>query len=149
MNLDPVLLTQDAVAAATVANSQVTRWEQLTARAIARGHNEATARVVAFDQLDERIRNAAATETSKTFNDERRRSIGRAVGTQRRIEFVKYWDAALDRRTCPTCAGMNGKWVPADQDFSVGVPGAIHPYCRCVEQLMPRSWVFDDDEQDD
>ena len=46
------------------------------------------------------------------------------------IERVR-WSAALERRTCPICAGLNGKTYIMGQE----PPLPRHPFCRCV--LIP------------
>jgi len=51
---------------------------------------------------------------------------------------TKKWITALDERTCPTCAPLNGKIVAWDQDFPIGkkMPTA-HPNCRCTAVIIP------------
>lgn len=49
------------------------------------------------------------------------------------------WVAALERRTCPTCAGYDGKLFDLDHNPIGhklpwnGGPGSIHPRCRCTD----------------
>lgn len=61
------------------------------------------------------------------------------------------WVAALERRTCPTCAGYDGKLFDLDHNPIGhklpwnGGPGSIHPRCRCtdVTEFRPLNQIRD------
>lgn len=55
--------------------------------------------------------------------------------------FVRRWNAAADRRTCPFCRELDDTTAPLDGSFKFGIlhPPA-HPYCRCVEVAWHPSW---------
>ncbi|MHC4648755.1 MAG: phage minor head protein [Planctomycetota bacterium] len=84
-----------------------------------------------------RLELGAATEAADSFNAERERLLPLAP----RDAYLKVWDAVLDKRTCPVCERSHGIAVPLDEPFPAGRPGSVHPRCRCVEQIVPASWV--------
>lgn len=55
--------------------------------------------------------------------------------------YYKRWDAAIDRRTCVICAGLDDLVRPLDKDFSYGLsqPPA-HPNCRCAQVIWRKEW---------
>ena len=55
--------------------------------------------------------------------------------------YFKRWDAALDRRTCVVCAGLDDLVRPLDKDFASGIsqPPA-HPNCRCAQVIWRKEW---------
>ena len=72
-----------------------------------------------------------AVETWDGANAEMRRT--QAVASVVAPEAVREWVAKLDMRTCPVCRALDGKRIPADQDFELEPP--VHPYCRCMVML--------------
>lgn len=69
-----------------------------------------------------RVYSIARSETSRLAN------LG-SRSFYRDNEIKDYrWVAAVGRRTCPTCEGMNGKMFPIN---SVTLP-PLHPMCRCT-----------------
>ena len=42
------------------------------------------------------------------------------------------WRAVLDQRTTPECAWANGQNFRADRMPIIGLPGSVHPRCRCT-----------------
>ncbi len=42
------------------------------------------------------------------------------------------WRAVLDDRTTPECRWADGKNFRADQIPAIGIPGSVHPRCRCT-----------------
>jgi hypothetical protein len=73
-----------------------------------------------------------ATETSESFN------TGRAKYLDARpaLGLLRVWDATLDKRGCPICAGADGTIVGANEPFPWGEPGSVHIQCRCVWTLL-------------
>jgi SPP1 gp7 family putative phage head morphogenesis protein len=55
--------------------------------------------------------------------------------------YYKRWDAAIDKRTCVICAGLDDLVRPLDKDFSYGIsqPPA-HPNCRCAQVIWRKEW---------
>lgn len=80
------------------------------------------------------------TSTQETFSGARRAAIARFAGPLQDLDFVRVWDATLDRRTCERCMNADGKWVLPSERFPWGEP-PLHPHCRCSDSLVPRSWV--------
>jgi hypothetical protein len=74
---------------------------------------------------------AAGQEKDRIYRDFARKNARLARG------LLKVWDAELDRRTCPTCEGAHGEMVPLHDEFSNGVPGGVHPRCRCSSHVVP------------
>lgn len=55
--------------------------------------------------------------------------------------YRKRWDAALDRRVCAICRGLDGQIVGVDEAFSGGVRHApAHPNCRCTVVPWKLDW---------
>ena len=42
------------------------------------------------------------------------------------------WRAVVDARTTPECLWANGQNYRADRIPAIGLPGAVHPRCRCT-----------------
>lgn len=87
------------------------------------------------------IEEKAATQTAEAFADERvhveKRLVSRYSGTNWLPALVKFWDATIDRRTCPTCREMDGQFRVVGLDFSGGrKPAFVHRKCRCVQVLV-------------
>lgn len=57
-------------------------------------------------------------------------------------EYLKRWDASLDKRICPVCRGLDRRTARAGENF----PGVnfqhppAHPNCRCVVVAWHASW---------
>ena len=81
--------------------------------------------------VDARVRTTAATESASAFGQARE-----SLQFVQTAELYKLWDAALDRRTCPICESAHGEMVHHSARFSYGVPGDVHPNCRCIEELI-------------
>jgi SPP1 gp7 family putative phage head morphogenesis protein len=58
------------------------------------------------------------------------RRIDRLVLETGKTTFL--WHTTVDHRTIPECAAANGTRFEADQMPSIGFPGAVHQYCRCI-----------------
>lgn len=85
-----------------------------------------------------RLELVAKTETSTAFNAERTEAAARI---RSHVEMMRVWDATLDKRTCPTCDGLDGTMVPLGSSFRGGSPGNVHPGCRCVESFVPVEFI--------
>lgn len=72
----------------------------------------------------------AATESASAYN-EGRDAMARSSPV---IRLLKVWDAVLDKRTCPTCSGLDGTIVGARESFPIQQPA--HPRCRCTFTLL-------------
>lgn len=84
--------------------------------------------------VDSAIRRIAATETHAAFGEARTKAA-RQIATVHTLYRV--WDATMDKRTCPVCAAAHGLAIPRGERFPQGTPGSVHPFCRCVEWVMP------------
>lgn len=119
---------------------EVMRLEWIAARQadvwVAKG--EAVGWSHADAHIEKRIRLTGSYETLSSASDERR-AIQAAFADP--SQYVREWSAVLDRRTCATCAGLDGKWVLADQTFPAGEPGSIHGRCRCMSIVVASAWV--------
>lgn len=82
-----------------------------------------------------RLSTVAITESAESFNTGRDKTLRLATD----VRLLKVWDATLDKRTCPICAGADGTIVFSHEAFPQGVPGSVHPRCRCVEVIIGRS----------
>jgi SPP1 gp7 family putative phage head morphogenesis protein len=77
------------------------------------------------------LERTATTEAVDAFN------AARAVALEEAgfPELGRRWDAKLDARVCPFCAGLDGTVVPAGMPFPDGDP-PVHPNCRCTWSLV-------------
>jgi SPP1 gp7 family putative phage head morphogenesis protein len=41
------------------------------------------------------------------------------------------WEAVMDAKTSPECAAANGNNFRVAEPPAIGLPGAVHPHCRC------------------
>jgi SPP1 gp7 family putative phage head morphogenesis protein len=76
---------------------------------------------------------ALAIARTETLGSYRAVTKERFLGS--RIVSEWEWLAALDARTCPACAAMNGT------RHSITEPLASHPACRCVMSPLTPSWA--------
>lgn len=82
-----------------------------------------------------RITTIGVTESSDAFNTGRAKYLRVASDTR----LLKVWDATLDKRTCPVCAGADGTIVFANEQFPQGTPGSVHARCRCIAVIIGQS----------
>jgi hypothetical protein len=118
-----VATTSNGSAVAKAARKAVTR----ATAAAAEGHSAAST-------VDPALRRIAATETHSAFGAARE-SAARQVASV--TTLYRVWDATLDKRTCPVCAAAHGLAIPRNERFPQGTPGSVHPYCRCIEWMLP------------
>lgn len=91
-------------------------------------------------QTDFRARRGAATEVASAYNQGHQEQLAAAASQLEqhpvgRLLF-KRWEAALDRKTCMTCANHDNEVVRAHESFyGSASPGEVHPHCRCVAVL--------------
>lgn len=83
----------------------------------------------ALDATKGSLRRTAVTESSDAFNAGRKQAV-KQVGRS----LARVWDALLD--ACPICAAEDGKIVGVNENFSIGEPGSVHPFCRCNWTLV-------------
>jgi hypothetical protein len=127
VNLAPATLpletARDFQRARMVGQSYSERWYRNVVNA-----TPAEAKAATQGSLDRIV----ATETSESFN------TGRAkyLDTRPALGLLRVWDATLDKRGCPICAGADGTIVGANEPFPWGEPGAVHVNCRCVWTLL-------------
>ena len=75
---------------------------------------------------ERRIRAAALVDvTSRLLGDRTEEQ------TVERVPLLG-WRSVVDQRTTPECRWANGKNFRADRIPVIGVPGAVHPRCRCT-----------------
>jgi hypothetical protein len=118
----------DAMRARRAARS----YTDLLERTVAKGATTEQAIIV----TEHKTLQIAATETAHAFNDEREQLITNAETSQ---ALVKVWDATLDKHTCSICRQAHGATVPRREQFVWGVPGKVHPKCRCIELILTES----------
>ncbi len=76
---------------------------------------------------EERRQRAAALVdlTAKLLGDRKEEQVDRKAP-------LLGWRSVLDQRTTPECRWANGRNFRADQIPIIGLPGAVHPRCRCT-----------------
>lgn len=106
------------------------RWAKATQKDAARLGVDPMARSAAgVRRAASDLERAAVTETHQAYEAENRRLA--QVARERGHRLVRAWNATLDRRTCPGCAGLDGLEVGEDEEFPDGDP-PLHARCRCV-----------------
>jgi hypothetical protein len=56
-------------------------------------------------------------------------------------EYVRRWDASMDSRVCPICAGLDGKTAPVGGMFPGGYDSPpAHSCCRCISLAWNPDW---------
>jgi SPP1 gp7 family putative phage head morphogenesis protein len=111
------------------------KWFAETNRAAAEGMAKRAARRHASKALTGYRRTITTTEVSRAYSEQREHVARQYAKSTRELVYLE-WDAALDRRTCPTCEGMHGTQVLAADGWSGSGPGAVHPGCRCVSLVV-------------
>ena len=123
---------RDFVRARIIAGNVATRWN----RAEAAGNDPEIALASNIDTI-------AITETAEAYNDERKLVLQQTrERTSGSLVLFEFWDAALDRRTCPICERASGTFVLLGMGFPAGRPGGVHPRCRCNGTIIPLPFWF-------
>lgn len=125
----------DDVAAHAAASSWSAAWAMAAMALVLTDEDPSRAPVAAARARAGSLERAAATETSSAFNDERRRIYGDLAKSSLAPELFKVWSAVLDRRTCAFCFGKDGQVRALHESFGGETP-PVHPYCRCVVELV-------------
>jgi hypothetical protein len=87
-------------------------------------------------RIDQRLIQLAVTENSNAYNLEHRNAV---IDLADHAGLVEVWDAELDKRTCDTCASLDGSEA-LNGEFEGGlVPGNVHTNCRCTSHFVHRS----------
>lgn len=80
---------------------------------------------------------AAAAPERLLFRMHRAAQAGRARASNavdvlaKRVGLRLRWRAVNDSKTSPECRAANGKLFDAAHPPVIGLPGAVHPHCRC------------------
>ena len=110
---------------------------------IIRGESTAKIGRLLRDELPQRMQSqslALARTAIQDYNRQAKEAIWDA--NKEALTGLAYeWVAALDSRTCPTCAPLDGTVYDNRSDFKVNTP--VHVNCRC--QIV----VIDPDDKDD
>lgn len=93
------------------------------AEKVARGYR----RVEPTEGQLERI---AVSESSEAFSSGRTR-FARSFHSP---DLIRVWDS--ERDACPICFAANGTMVGIHENFPLGEPGDVHPWCRCGWTLL-------------
>jgi hypothetical protein len=142
-------LTNDDVSRAMVVAKRHARIWHAKARASAQRVRKDKA-AEAAEATQPRLMTIAATENAQAWSEEREAGLAQVAAVQTRerqrevgLVLVKTWDAALDKRTCRVCAGMDGMMRPVGMSFRGLSPGGVHPNCRCYSTVypMPVTWA--------
>jgi SPP1 gp7 family putative phage head morphogenesis protein len=76
------------------------------------------------------VRRLVTTETIDTYDQQHAAAVEQVQETV--PDLIRRWDATMDSRVCPVCAGLNGKTAALDETFDGGFFGPpSHPGCRC------------------
>lgn len=139
--------TGDRLYADRSALSASAAFQQKAARGIRQGLTERDAVREALKRTEAQIASSGRYAVSTAWQTEReRRAIAAQAGG--RVRLAKRWDATLDHRTCPVCGASHGETTFLEDPFSAGTPGAVHPGCRCIEEIRPAWWLGLRDESD-
>ncbi len=120
----------DMIRAQRYANNYARQWvKKAEGDTVARATRAANA-----DTLGS-LKRTAVTESSQAFGDGRAKALEGIPGVAAH-SLLKVWDAQLDKLTCPICGTADGTIVGIKESFPYGVPGAVHPNCRCSWQTL-------------
>lgn len=110
------------------------RWSRRVGASLDLTRDTAKAARVASTKTASDLVGVASYENGTAFNAERRAMAWGVTETR----LVRVWDAKLDKRTCPTCSGLDGTIVDVGETFPGGAnPGSVHGRCRCIDVLVP------------
>ncbi len=73
---------------------------------------------------ERRIRAAALVDVTN-------RLLGDRIEERDKVPLLG-WRSVIDNRTTPECAWANGRNFRADRLPVIGIPGGVHPRCRCT-----------------
>jgi hypothetical protein len=119
--------------AEATAQSLSSAWLLVALLLMARGKTDFRKGLLSAQEY--RLRRVATTETFQSYNEAYDEVATSLAGT---IDYQKRWNAKLDLKTCDECSDHHGETVDLEEEFDGGdVPGAIHPNCRCVIELVP------------
>jgi GNAT superfamily N-acetyltransferase len=137
-------LARDLRRAAEYSKSYAQQWLKKANGSGARNTSAAVA--AANSGARSALDRTAITESSEAF------SSGRTLAAKRLpLGLLKVWDAILDRGTCPICSNADGTIVGIRERFPLGVPGEVHPNCRCSFSVLRTSldeqgWLIEPSE---
>ena len=97
----------------------------------------------ALEATDGSLQRIAVTEVNQAVNAERDQLLAQQEQQVTGFVLFKVWDAMRDKNTCPVCESADGTVRPPGIPFPLGIPGAVHPYCRCYMGIMPLVVTFD------
>lgn len=110
------------------------RWSKRIGASVDLTRNTAKAAREASVKTMSDVIGTVSFENATAFNQERRAMA--SVITETRL--VRVWDAVNDKRTCLTCAGLDGTIVDLGETFPDGAnPGSVHGRCRCIDVIVP------------
>ncbi len=81
--------------------------------------------------FDRQVAAEARRDRASALVDMTSRLLSDRTEEQARIPLLG-WRAVLDDKTTPECRWANGQNFRADRVPIIGVPGAVHPRCRCT-----------------
>jgi len=123
----------DQMRAQASANVVSDAWKRATAGASSKPSTKALedARKTVTPRIDMNV----TTETCHAFNDQ---FVRVDQATRDRLEeagvkpdWTWRWSAVMDKSTCDTCAGLNGKEFDTMRVDAVEMHPPLHPRCRC------------------
>lgn len=117
------------------ARRYVSAW---TAEVNASGLSGLQAARQASGALTARAQGIVTTETSQAFSVSRRKAVERAA-KRADVVILERWDATLDHSTCPLCEFSDGETIKLGDSFAEGIPGLVHPRCRCTSHYLYES----------
>lgn len=100
----------------------------------AEGLSKADAVEQALIKLEGRGAAIAETETSQAWNLGRRKAVKDAVREAKShgLVVLECWVTEFGPNTCERCEFADGETIRLGDTFSEGVPGAVHPRCKCT-----------------
>lgn len=82
--------------------------------------------------FDRHLSAEARRDRASALVDVTSRLLGDRTEEQTEKVPLLSWHAVVDARTTPECAWANGKNFRADRIPIIGIPGSVHPRCRCT-----------------
>lgn len=117
--------------AAITARGYATDWGGKVRELTAQGLPVPRAAVEASAAMRDRAAGIAATEASQAHSAARRKAV-KVSASKAGLVVLERWVTEFGPNTCERCEWADGETIRLGEDFTEGVPGGVHPRCKCT-----------------